>query len=77
MTIGQRHQSSLKGIVSVRDRARDAWSPPAFMSMTGGSVGWQIGAQSVDLVDRDRVGRGAASRSGDKISAATFRRIPP
>jgi len=47
------------------------------MSMTGGSVGWQIGAQSVDLVDRDRVGRGAASRSGDKISAATFRRIPP
>jgi len=39
-----------KGIVSVRDRGRDSWSPPAFVAMTGGSVGWQIGAQSVDLI---------------------------
>jgi lipid-binding SYLF domain-containing protein len=45
--IGAKHG---KGIVSVRDRGRDSWSPPAFVAMTGGSVGWQIGAQSVDLI---------------------------
>jgi SH3 domain-containing YSC84-like protein 1 len=39
-----------KGVVSMRDRSTDRWSPPAFIKMTGGSVGWQIGAQSVDLV---------------------------
>ncbi len=56
--IGAKHG---KGIVSVRDRGRDSWSPPAFVAMTGGSVGWQIGAQSVDLVllvmNRDGVTR--------------------
>jgi lipid-binding SYLF domain-containing protein len=39
-----------KGIMSVRDRATGAWSLPGFVAMTGGSIGWQIGAQSVDLV---------------------------
>jgi lipid-binding SYLF domain-containing protein len=39
-----------KGIISVRDRAGNSWSPPAFMNMTGGSIGWQIGAEAVDLV---------------------------
>ncbi len=45
--IGAKHG---RGIVSIRDQAREVWSPPAFVAMTGGSVGWQIGAQSVDLV---------------------------
>jgi lipid-binding SYLF domain-containing protein len=39
-----------KGIVSVRDRATGAWSSPAFLTLTGGSFGAQIGAQSVDVV---------------------------
>jgi lipid-binding SYLF domain-containing protein len=39
-----------RGVVSIRDRATDNWSPPAFVALTGGSVGWQIGAESVDLV---------------------------
>lgn len=39
-----------KGVMSVRNRAAKSWSAPAFVSMTGGSVGWQIGAQAVDLV---------------------------
>jgi lipid-binding SYLF domain-containing protein len=39
-----------KGIMSVRDRATGTWSLPGFVAMTGGSIGWQIGAQSVDLV---------------------------
>ena len=38
-----------KGVVSVR-LADGGWSRPAFLSITGGSVGWQIGAQSTDVV---------------------------
>jgi lipid-binding SYLF domain-containing protein len=39
-----------KGIISVRDRAKGTWSSPAFMTLTGGSVGFQIGGQAVDIV---------------------------
>jgi lipid-binding SYLF domain-containing protein len=39
-----------KGIMSVRDRTANSWSLPAFVSMSGGSFGAQIGLQSVDLV---------------------------
>jgi lipid-binding SYLF domain-containing protein len=39
-----------KGIISVRDRASNTWSPPAFLTVTGGGFGAQVGAQSVDLV---------------------------
>jgi lipid-binding SYLF domain-containing protein len=45
--VGAKHG---KGIVSARERSTGRWSPPSFVEMTGGSVGWQIGAQSVDLV---------------------------
>jgi len=45
--VGAKHG---KGVVSMRDRTTNRWSPPAFIKMTGGSIGWQIGAQSVDLV---------------------------
>jgi lipid-binding SYLF domain-containing protein len=38
-----------RGIVSVRERGR-GWSPPAFVTLTGGSFGLQIGGQAVDLV---------------------------
>lgn len=39
-----------RGVMSVRDRATGTWSAPAFVAMTGGSIGWQIGVQSTDLV---------------------------
>jgi lipid-binding SYLF domain-containing protein len=39
-----------KGVMSVRDAKTGGWSVPTFVAITGGSVGWQIGAQSVDLV---------------------------
>ncbi len=39
-----------RGIVSVRDRATGHWSPPAFLTLTGGSFGAQIGGQAVDVV---------------------------
>ena len=36
--------------MSIRDSKTGGWSVPSFVAITGGSVGWQIGAQSVDLV---------------------------
>jgi lipid-binding SYLF domain-containing protein len=39
-----------RGILSVRDRKSGAWSSPAFLTITGGSFGLQIGGQAVDLV---------------------------
>lgn len=39
-----------KGIISVRDRESNTWSLPAFLTVTGGGFGAQIGAQSIDLV---------------------------
>jgi lipid-binding SYLF domain-containing protein len=38
------------GVISVRDPQSGAWSSPAFLTITGGSIGFQIGAQAVDLV---------------------------
>jgi lipid-binding SYLF domain-containing protein len=45
--VGAKHG---KGIVSSRNAATGEWSTPAFVQMTGGSIGWQIGVQSVDVV---------------------------
>lgn len=39
-----------RGIISVRDREANTWSLPAFLTVTGGGFGAQIGAQSIDLV---------------------------
>jgi lipid-binding SYLF domain-containing protein len=38
-----------KGILVVR-QDDSSWSNPAFIKLTGGSVGWQIGAQSTDII---------------------------
>jgi lipid-binding SYLF domain-containing protein len=38
-----------KGILVVR-RDDDSWSNPAFVTLTGGSVGFQIGVQSTDVI---------------------------
>ena len=38
-----------KGVISARDGLGE-WSQPAFLTMTGGSFGLQIGGQSVDVV---------------------------
>jgi lipid-binding SYLF domain-containing protein len=38
-----------RGILSVRSES-GTWSAPAFLTLTGGSVGLQIGAQATDLV---------------------------
>jgi lipid-binding SYLF domain-containing protein len=44
--IGGRYGS---GIMVVRDKEGE-WSNPSFVTITGGSIGWQIGAQSTDII---------------------------
>ncbi len=44
--LGVRHG---RGIAMVRDD-RGAWRPPCFVTLTGGSVGWQAGLQVTDIV---------------------------
>ena len=39
-----------RGILSAKDPRTGAWSTPAFLTITGGSFGAQIGAQAVDLI---------------------------
>ena len=38
-----------KGILVVR-QGDNSWSNPAFVTLTGGSIGWQVGAQSTDII---------------------------
>lgn len=38
-----------KGVLSVLNDS-GTWSDPSFISITGGSLGWQIGVQSTDLI---------------------------
>jgi len=44
--IGGRHG---EGLISVRDEKGD-WSNPIFITLSGGSIGWQVGAQSADII---------------------------
>jgi SH3 domain-containing YSC84-like protein 1 len=39
-----------KGVILARNPKTGKWGPPAFFQMIGGSVGWQAGIQSTDLV---------------------------
>lgn len=38
-----------KGVLVVREKDGD-WSAPSFVTLTGGGIGWQIGAQSTDVI---------------------------
>ena len=44
---GGRHGN---GVLAVRDKLTSSWSNPTFVSLTGGSWGAQIGAQSSDII---------------------------
>jgi lipid-binding SYLF domain-containing protein len=39
-----------KGVLVVRDKLTSPWSNPAFVTLTGGSWGFQAGAQSSDII---------------------------
>jgi lipid-binding SYLF domain-containing protein len=44
---GGRHGN---GVLSIRDKLTSPWSNPVFISLTGGSWGFQAGAQSSDII---------------------------
>src|ERR1700730_17708911 len=39
-----------RGVLTVRDKLTSPWSNPTFVSLTGGSWGFQVGAQSSDII---------------------------
>jgi lipid-binding SYLF domain-containing protein len=47
LVVGAQHG---RGIISARDKKNGGWSSPGFLTITGGSIGAQIGAQAIDLV---------------------------
>jgi lipid-binding SYLF domain-containing protein len=56
-----------KGYVTCRNRTGDGWSAPATVRIEGGSVGFQIGGSSTDLIMLVMTERGA-----DKLLASKF-----
>ena len=56
-----------KGILVVR-QDDNSWSNPAFITLTGGSVGWQIGAQSTDIILVFKTRRGVDGIASGKLT---------
>jgi lipid-binding SYLF domain-containing protein len=66
-----------KGLISVRGSENGQWIPPSFIEISGGSLGFQLGIQSTDLVlvftDADAVNsllRGKLTLNGQASAAA-------
>ena len=55
------------GIIVVR-QDDNSWSNPAFITMTGGSIGWQVGAQSTDVILVFRTRRGVENIANGKLT---------
>jgi lipid-binding SYLF domain-containing protein len=73
--VGGRHG---RGVIVVRE-PDGSWSNPIFVSLTGGSLGWQIGIQATDVVlvfktraslDRVLQGKGKVTLGADVAVAA-------
>jgi lipid-binding SYLF domain-containing protein len=56
-----------RGIIVVR-QDDNSWSNPAFITMTGGSIGWQIGAQSTDVILVFKTRRGVENIANGKLT---------
>ena len=56
-----------RGIIVVR-QDDSSWSNPAFITMTGGSIGWQVGAQSTDVILVFRTRRGVENMANGKLT---------
>ena len=64
---GGRHGN---GVLSVRDKLTSPWSNPVFISLTGGSWGFQAGAQSSDIILVFTTKTGIEGIAGGKLSQA-------
>src|SRR5213078_3571174 len=60
-----------RGIAVVK-RQDGTWSDPVFVTLTGGSIGFQVGVQSIDLVlvfknreTLEKIGKGSFTLGGD------------
>lgn len=56
-----------KGILVVR-QDDNSWSNPAFISLTGGSVGWQAGVESTDVILVFKTRKGVADIENGKLT---------
>ena len=56
-----------RGFISARGADTGAWSPPAFLTLTGGSIGLQAGAQQADMVLLIQNRRGLARLLGNQF----------
>ncbi|NIL94371.1 MAG: hypothetical protein GTO71_08020 [Woeseiaceae bacterium] len=56
-----------RGILVVR-QDDSSWSNPAFITMTGGSIGWQVGAQSTDVILVFRTRKGVERIANGKFT---------
>lgn len=56
-----------KGVIVVR-QDNDTWSNPAFVTITGGSVGWQAGVESTDVILVFKTRKGVADISKGKMT---------
>ena len=56
-----------KGVIVVR-QDDESWSNPAFVTLTGGSIGWQIGAQSTDIILVFKTRRGVDGIANGKLT---------
>ena len=62
--VGARHG---KGVLVVR-QPDNSWSNPAFVKFTGGSIGWQAGAQSTDIILVFKTRKGVDGISNGKLT---------
>src|SRR5208283_2838016 len=62
---GGRHGN---GVLVVRDKLDSPWSNPVFVSLTGGSWGFQIGAQSSDIILVFTTRTGIEGLAGGKLT---------
>src|SRR5271156_5468654 len=62
---GGRHGN---GVLAVRDKLTDPWSNPVFVSLTGGSWGFQAGAQSSDIILVFTTKTGVEGIAGGKLT---------
>ncbi len=56
-----------KGVIVVR-QDNDTWSNPAFVTITGGSVGWQAGVASTDVILVFKTRKGVADITEGKLT---------
>jgi lipid-binding SYLF domain-containing protein len=56
-----------KGVLVVR-QDDDSWSNPAFITLTGGSVGWQAGVESTDVVLVFKTRKGVTNIENGKLT---------